>query len=199
MTWSKEWQCVIFSDEKKWNLDGPDGYRCYWHDLRKEPLLFSKRHFGGGSVMTWAAFGWNGKAEIVFLSGSINSEKYQQLLQTSLLPVGRAIGGRNWIFQQDNAPCHASLSTREWFQSKRVRVLSWPALSPDLNPIENLWGILSHRVYRNGRQFQSIEDLKKAITEEWTLLSIDQLQNLVNSMPNRVFKVINGKGSSIDN
>ena len=84
--------------------------------------------------MTWAGFGYNVRTEIVFLDGNVNSEKYQELLQTNLLSVARQIGGRNWMFQQDNAPCHCLKSTVEWFQKKKMRVLDWPSLSPDLNP-----------------------------------------------------------------
>ena len=52
VTGTKEkWETVVFSDEKKFNLDGPDGSQSYWDDLRKEKQLFSKRLFGGGSVM----------------------------------------------------------------------------------------------------------------------------------------------------
>lgn len=51
-----KWQRVIFTDEKKFNLDGPDGLACYWHDLRKEEQVFSTRQQGGGSVMIWGEF-----------------------------------------------------------------------------------------------------------------------------------------------
>jgi IS30 family transposase len=60
---STDWTSIFFTDEKKFNLDGPDGYRHYWHDLRKEPLLFSKRHSGGGSLMIWAGFSSRGKTD----------------------------------------------------------------------------------------------------------------------------------------
>jgi hypothetical protein len=53
----QNWNKMVFSDEKKWNLDGPDGFRYYWNDLRTEKKTFFSRQNGGGSVMVWAAFG----------------------------------------------------------------------------------------------------------------------------------------------
>ncbi|CAF4303451.1 unnamed protein product, partial [Rotaria magnacalcarata] len=58
MTWNNEWHKAVWPDEKKINLDGPDGFSYYWHDLRKEEEIFSTRSLGGGSVMIWASFGW---------------------------------------------------------------------------------------------------------------------------------------------
>lgn len=51
MAWADQWKRVIFSDEKKVNLDGPDGLNYYWHDLRNEKEIKMSRNFGGGAVM----------------------------------------------------------------------------------------------------------------------------------------------------
>lgn len=56
MHYRDEWINVIFSDEKKWNLDGTDGFSFYWRDLRKDPKSIFSRQQGGGSLMVWGAF-----------------------------------------------------------------------------------------------------------------------------------------------
>ncbi|KIH43245.1 hypothetical protein ANCDUO_26754 [Ancylostoma duodenale] len=53
---ARDWTKVVFLDEKKFNLDGPDGYKYYWRDPRKDTVVFSRRNFGGGNVMVWGAF-----------------------------------------------------------------------------------------------------------------------------------------------
>uniref|UniRef100_T1IJT4 Transposase Tc1-like domain-containing protein n=1 Tax=Strigamia maritima TaxID=126957 RepID=T1IJT4_STRMM len=75
MSWKDEWIEVLFSDEKKFNLDGPDGWTHYWHDLRKESGVFSKRQMGGGSVMVWGTFGFNGITDLAFITTRMNSQK----------------------------------------------------------------------------------------------------------------------------
>ncbi|CAJ0596365.1 unnamed protein product [Cylicocyclus nassatus] len=62
-----DWKKVIFSDKKKFNLDGPDSFNGYWRDLRKEPLLFSRRNSDGGSVMAWAGMSFVGSLELRFI------------------------------------------------------------------------------------------------------------------------------------
>ncbi|CAD6189622.1 unnamed protein product [Caenorhabditis auriculariae] len=142
------WPRIGIRDEKKFNLDGPDGYAHYWRDLRKDPST-SKRNFGGGSLMVWAAF-------------CGNRDDYQQLLAQHLLPYLRRRRRANMIYQQDNASVHASNSTLAWFAAKNVVLLDWPACSPDLNPVENLWSVLVRRVYANAKQYTTVNDLKKS-------------------------------------
>ena len=92
MTWNSEWHKVIFSDEKKWNLDGPDDFPCYWHDLRKESLYYCKQRAGGGSVMIWACFGWNYKSSLAFIDCRIDSQNYCQLLSNHVENISRSFG-----------------------------------------------------------------------------------------------------------
>jgi IS30 family transposase len=56
LLWNEEWRHWVFSDEKKFNMDGPDGWARYWHDKRVEKRIYEKHHSGGGSVMVWTAF-----------------------------------------------------------------------------------------------------------------------------------------------
>ena len=195
--WAKEklqygdkWNKVIFSDEKKFNLDGPDGFAHYWHDLRKEKLIQTKRAMGGGGVMIWAAIGYHGRTLVHCINGTLDSEKYQLILEKELVPNGVKIGGRGWMFQQDNARPHVSRSSQDFFRRKKMRVLDWPAYSPDLNPMENMFGILCRKVYDGGaRHFDNLGDLIEAIKDAWKAIPLQTLRNLIESMPGRVAKV----------
>ena len=198
MSFGLKWHQVIFSDEKKFNLDGPDGYQYYWHDLRKDPQYYSKRAFGGGSLMVWAGIGWSVRTELVFINGRMNSIQYRDMLKKYLLPFTNRISGQNWTLQQDNCTVHTSNLMQNWFHTENIDVLDWPSLSPDLNIIENMWGELVRRVYANGRQFSTVPSLKSVIIEEWETISQSYVQNLFNSMNDRLFEVIRRNGRKID-
>lgn len=194
MTWEDKWLEVVFSDEKKFNLDGPDGWKFYWHDLRKEKQFFSKRQMGGGSLMVWGCFSYNGVGPLIFISKNMNAEAYEKLLEDTILEAGPALAGDNWLFQQDNAAIHTAKRVKHWFERQNIKTVDWPAKSPDLNPIENLWGYLARKVYAHGRQFTCQKDLKEFIEDEWYKIPPEICQKLILSMPNRIFETIQKNG-----
>ncbi|GBO27452.1 Transposable element Tc3 transposase [Araneus ventricosus] len=118
-----KWMAVLFSDDKKWNFDGLDVNIKYWHDLRKDPRSFFSRQSGGGSVMVWATFGFNGQVGLTFLGGRQNSPKCIETLENHLVPFAENIGGRNWESQHDNVPIHTSNVTKNYLNSNNVTVL----------------------------------------------------------------------------
>lgn len=195
--WRTRWQRVVFTDEKKFNLDGPDGFRSYWRDLRHSPKIFSRRVSGGGSVMIWAGVSYFGKTDVVFLKGKQNAEAYTKTLTDSLLPFLENHRSENPTFQQDNASIHAAKLTKAFLKDRNIETLDWPSKSPDLNVIENVWGVLARRVYANGRQFSTVFELQKVIAMEWARIDQEYVRKLIKSMPKRMRMVLCHKGAPI--
>lgn len=74
-----------------------------------------------------------------------------------------------------------------------ITSLPWPANSPDLNPIENVWATLGRRVAQ--KRPQSLADLKKIVEETWySEITLEYLKKLYSSMKSRVDEVIKKKG-----
>lgn len=144
--------------------------------------------------MVWGAMGYNGTSNLATIDHRMDSKDYQGILQDNLLPSGSKLGGREWIFQQDNASIHVSKSTLGWLDSKNVRRLDHPVKSPDMNPMENLWGYLVRQIYAHGRQYQNKIELEKAIRDAWATIPPEELHKLTDSMKNRVFEVILNQG-----
>lgn len=148
--------------------------------------------------MVWAGFCSSGKLELAFTSCKMNSKNYTDILASRLIPFIRMFRRKKFIFQQDNAAIHTSEATSAWFKHHKVDVLDWPARSPDSNPVENLWGILVRRIYAEGRQYTSVDELKDAISHAWEEVEELTIKNLIGSMPNRIFQTINRNGRVTD-
>jgi hypothetical protein len=70
-----------------------------------------------------------------------------------------------WTFQQDNAHCHIARSIVEYMEEINMQVLPWPASSPDLNLIENLWSWMDCQLQKT--RITSLEMLKAESHALW--------------------------------
>lgn len=186
---------TIYSDEKRFNLDGPDGLNYYWHDLRSEQEVGMSRQNGGGGVMVWGGMSRKGKTTLAILEGKQNAAKYCDTMDKHLIPPATRLYGTAYQYQQDNASIHTAKATKNWFEKKKITVIEWPAKSPDLNPIENLWGDMVRVVYAGGKQYDSVDALKKAVLKAWDDIEQTRIDALLDSMNNRYFQVISRGGN----
>jgi transposase len=148
--------------------------------------------------MIWGAFSAFGKLKIAFIETRLDSFGYQKVLEEHLLPFLNKFPAANHIFMQDNAAIHASRSTSDWLKNNNIETISWPSKSPDINPIENVWGILVRDIYSDCRQYETKEQLKIAIENAWDRISSETLKNLINSMPKRMNLLIKSSGKPIN-
>ena len=103
--------------------------------------------------------------------------------------------GENIVFQQDNAPIHTAKIIKEWFKNKNVTTISWPANSPDLNPIENVWKLLKDNIQKRENFPRTMEELKITLKEEWSKFDVSILRDIVDSMPRRIEAVLKVNGA----
>ncbi len=98
----------------------------------------------------------------VFLKTNVTAPVNQEMLEHFVLPsADQLFKDADYIFQQDLAPAHTAKSTKSWLNDHGVGVLDWPANSPDLNPIENIWGIVNRKM-RNKRP-KNADELKATV------------------------------------
>ncbi len=130
----------------------------------------------------------------VFWSPQSTQPSSRKFLEHFVLPsADKLYGDADFIFQQDLAPAHTAKGTKSWFNDHGVTVLDWPANSPDLNPIENLWGIVKRKM-RDTRP-NNADELKATVKETWASIPPQQCHKLITSMPRRIEAVIKAKGA----
>ncbi|ROL51069.1 Eukaryotic translation elongation factor 1 epsilon-1 [Anabarilius grahami] len=118
------------------------------------------------SVMVWGAMSAAGVGPLCFIKGRVNAASYQEILEHFMLPSAEKLyGDEDFVFQHDLAPAHSAKTTGKWFTDHGITVLNWPANSPDLNPIENLWDIVKRKL-RDARP-NTLDELKAAIEASW--------------------------------
>ena len=153
---------VAFTDEARFSLCGPDQFMS-WQLINESSAIFRERKaFNGGGILVHGTLAPYGQLLLLKIDGTLNSQKYIQILKNVGFTFLETQCGQNWILQQDNARQHIAKSTQSFFQETNTTTIQWPPYSPDLSLIENVWKIIKDDVY-DGPNANSMDDLWKKV------------------------------------
>ena len=196
LSWAKEhkdfdWNSVIFTDESTFRLN--QRLKKAWQFVGARKITHSVKH--PLKVHVWGCFSSSSFGRLVCFTRNLNAQYMTTLYETALLPSAVDLFGEgcdSWILQEDNDPKHRSKITKAWKKENEIKVLPWPSMSPDQNPIENVWGLMKMNLAK--KKIRKLSTLKGQITKEWNQLPKEYAANLVRSMRRRVEALIEAEG-----
>ena len=166
-------------NDRQWVYDGeePEGRPTYAH----QPKL---NVAAGISV--------SGRSSIHIFAENMDQVLYKKILEQTLIPAGKRLGGAGWVLYQDKDPKHMAKSVQTFLAAQRIPVLTAPTHSADFNPQENAWSMFDEELCR--LKPTSLPDLKKKIKKAWANIPQQNLKNAVLSIPGRLKSAITLKG-----
>jgi transposase len=190
----RDWSKVIFTDESTFSI--------YTYPLRAwgTNMIRKKRKIikHPSKLHVWGCFCSYGFGELITFEEVLDSSKMIEIYKKGLLFTSQKYFGHNnnnWILCEDNDPKHRSKIVTNFKASKNINFLDWPSCSPDLNPIENVWGVLKKKLAK--KHPTSIRSLKRELLKEWNALIQEDAAKYVNSMKKRLQLVIQNDGDHI--
>jgi len=195
---AKFWESVVFSDETTFHLHTTlrGGYVWRFSGEELEPRFVQQvAKFGGGGMQVWGCVTAVGVGWICGLPEGLNGSAYVGILEKELQHT-IALYFKNYkgvVFQQDGAGVHRAKVVQDFLEKQRYTLLPWPAHSPDLSPIENLWADVKRRMAERHPNLKKGE-LWDVVQEEWEATAVDYCKSLFASMPARLQAVIQAEG-----
>ncbi len=198
---AKQWHYVIFSDESSFTVRPLKQCARVW---RNASICYETANMvptfksGYVCISLWGAFSAFGRAPLVRIDGTLNKDKYMHILRQYIEPfaIEKHGGLKQIVFQQDNCGPHRAKSVSDYLSARCITTMKWPAQSPDLNPIENVWGVLKHKVLRRSTHPSNADALFQVLCTMWDEISNNYFLKLVHSMPARVKAVIDNRSPS---
>ncbi|GFX66592.1 transposable element Tcb1 transposase [Trichonephila clavipes] len=194
--WAAEWIEVVFPDESRICLQHHDGRIRVWIH-RGERMLNScviHHHTGHAQgIMVWGGIGYHSRTLLVRIAGTLNSQRYiSEVLESVVLPYLQGLSTA--IFQHYNTQPHVARIVQRFFVNHQIELLPWPARSPDLWPIENMWSMVAKRLTQITPPAATPDQLWQRVEASWSAVPQEHIQSLFESMPRRVAVVISING-----
>ncbi|GFX02030.1 transposable element Tc3 transposase [Trichonephila clavipes] len=126
-----EWGRVLFTDESRFSL-GSDSHRILiWRERgsRNPPSnIIERDRYGGRGVLVWGGIMLGSHTDLhIFDAGSVNGTRYCNEILLPYVRLFRGTMGLQFLFMDDNAPCHRTVAAEQLSESEDIERMDWPA------------------------------------------------------------------------
>ncbi|GFX85145.1 transposable element Tcb2 transposase [Trichonephila clavipes] len=196
-----EWGRVLFTDESRFSLSSDSHRILIWRERgsRNHPSnIIERDRYGGRGVLVWGGIMLGSRTDLhIFNAGSVNGTRYCNEILLPYVRLFKGAMGLQFLFMDDNAPCHRTVAAEQLLESEDIERMDWPARSPDLNPIENLWDFLGRRLAARTLPPVTIRELGLALQDELAALPQQLIDTLILSMGRRCETCLAVRGDHI--
>ncbi len=128
------------------------------------------------------------QTQVHFIDGILNTQRYRdEILRPIVVPF---IHDHHLMLQHYNARPHVARICTQFLEAEIIPVFAWPAYSPDISPIEQVWDALDQRIRQRVPLPANIQQLRTAIKEEWINIPQATINNPINSMQGDVLHCV---------
>ena len=177
---------VIFTDESTIQLDHHSRV-CFRKRLQPRALKQRPKH--PIKIHVWGGISKKGATRIIMFSGNMNAQRLKRILEAGLVPFINELFPAGHRLYQDNDPKHTSEYISDFFEEQGINWWATPPESPDLNPIENIWGSLKQYL-RTTYKPRNLDELKSGIQQFWMTLTPEICQRYIGHIQRVIPKVV---------
>ncbi|GFU40983.1 transposable element Tcb1 transposase [Trichonephila clavipes] len=154
-------------NESRFSLSSDSHRILIWRERgsRNHPSnIIERDRYGGRGVLVWGGIMLGSRTDLhIFEAGSVNGTRYCKEILLPYVRLFRGVMGLQFLFMDDNAPCHRTVAAEQLLESEDIERMDWPARSPDLNPIEHVWDFLGRRLAARTLPPVTIRELRLAL------------------------------------
>ncbi|GFS50859.1 transposable element Tcb1 transposase [Trichonephila clavipes] len=167
---SKQWSCVLFPDESRFNLQSDSRRTLIWRvpGTRYHQENTIERHrYGGAGWLVWGGIIFGSRTDLHFQSVTMTGHIYRDVILEQHVRLLRGAMGAEFLFMDYNARLHRVNIVDECLRSEDITRMDWPAYSSDFNPIEHVWDMLGRRIAARQPSPTFLPELRRALLDEW--------------------------------
>ncbi|GFX03731.1 transposable element Tcb2 transposase [Trichonephila clavipes] len=170
-----EWGRVLFTDESRFSLSSDFHRMLIWRERgsRNHPSnIIERDRYGGRGVLVWGGFMLGSRTDLhIFDAGSVNGTRYCNEIFLPYVRLFRGAMGLQFLFMDDNAPCHRTVAAEQLLERRRLAARTLPPVT--------------------------IRELRLALQDEWAAMPQQIIDTLILSMGRRCETCLAVRGDHI--